>query len=377
MESGSTLPPGIGIVDNGDGTATISGTPTDVFSIADVVFVASNSVANTTLTISFRVQGVLPRLVAVGAQNLIVNEVYPGITLTLIAGYPAPTWSAPLLPSGLTLNPATGAITGTPDTEGVTEVVITATNSVGTSLPMTVTFTVGATLSAPVFGSIGAQELTVGEQYDFNFPISGRPSPVITERAPVSYRDTATASFDINLVTAEGRWRGAARIGNRIHFVSQATNVTKAFDFNGDEQAGDNITLVGAPSSLRAMIATNTRIFVIGQNGTTAFAFDHSGNSVPTENIVLGTGSWEGGTANDDFIWFVDNTSDSLVAYNHSRNRVTEQDISLGAGNWRSIVLLATRMYVLDDATDSARAFNYDITDSDRREPDDDIEPLL
>ena len=48
----------------------------------------------------------------------------------------------------------------------------------------------------------------------------------------------------------------------------------------------------------------------------------------------------------------------------------------MGAGNWRSVVLLATRMYVLDDATDSARAFNYDITDSDRREPDDDIGPF-
>ena len=88
LQSGSTLPPGIGIVDNGDGTATVSGTPTDVFSTADVVFVASNSAGDVPLTVSFTVQGVLPRLVAIGAQTLTVNQVYPGITLTTIAGYP-------------------------------------------------------------------------------------------------------------------------------------------------------------------------------------------------------------------------------------------------------------------------------------------------
>ena len=260
-------------MDNGDGTATVSGTPTDVFPIADVVFVASNSVADASLTLSFRVQGVIPVLSAVGAQTLNAGQQYT-YQLTITEGYPAPTWSAPLLPSGLNLNAATGEITGSANDVGVTDVVFTASNSAGSSLPITVTFTVNESLAAPVFAAIADQELTVGEQYDFDFPISGRPSPVITERAPVYYRKASTpqepddtSHFDIDLVTAEGRWRGATRIGNRIHFVSQATNVTKAFDFNGAEQAGDSITLVGAPSSLRAMIATNTRIFVIGLNG--------------------------------------------------------------------------------------------------------------
>lgn len=58
------------------------------------------------------------------------------------SGTPTPTYTATGLPAGLTLNGATGAITGTPTTPGSSTVTITASNGTAPNATTTVTITV-------------------------------------------------------------------------------------------------------------------------------------------------------------------------------------------------------------------------------------------
>jgi len=61
----------------------------------------------------------------------------------LVADEAIVTWVATPLPAGLMLDPATGLITGTPTTAGVTSVVVTGTDAAGNvSAPATITWTV-------------------------------------------------------------------------------------------------------------------------------------------------------------------------------------------------------------------------------------------
>ena len=62
-----------------------------------------------------------------------VDVAFPGYVFTA-AGYPAPSFAVVggALPAGLALDPATGALTGTPTTPGTSTFTVSATNSVGT-----------------------------------------------------------------------------------------------------------------------------------------------------------------------------------------------------------------------------------------------------
>ena len=63
------------------------------------------------------------------------------------------TWSAPDLPAGLSINSATGQITGTPTSAGTFSVKVTATDAVtGTSGSASFTWTVGVTVSVTITG---------------------------------------------------------------------------------------------------------------------------------------------------------------------------------------------------------------------------------
>ena len=287
--------------------------------------------------------------VVTGTQTLRTNMLYE---LQLEAtGFPTSiTWgvTSGALPNNVILNTATGEIRGTPDTDqSASAVVITASNGVSPDATITITFEV-VTRIAPAFGAIAPQMLVVNVAYTYTLPVTGTPTPVVTEQS--QFLGRAISSGNINL--AVGVWRGGTRIGNRIHFVRDTTNVTTAYDFNGGRQSSDDITLTGA-SSIRGIVSTDDRIYVFSLAGTSALAFNHSGGRVSGDDIDLssfGTGNrWEGATRTDSLIYFVDNVDDVARAYNFDRTRSAENDISLGEGAWRSALALRDRIYFLND----------------------------
>jgi PKD repeat protein len=147
-------------------TGAITGTPT-ASGTFNVTLTAANTAGTSTATLTI--------VVAPAAVAPIITSptTAPGATGTpfvtyVIAGTGLPTsYTATGLPPGLTLNPLTGAINGTPTTPGTYVVAITATNTTGTSTA-TVTMVIAGpssrivNFSARALSGPGSQTLIVG-----------------------------------------------------------------------------------------------------------------------------------------------------------------------------------------------------------------------
>ncbi|HKN71090.1 MAG TPA: putative Ig domain-containing protein, partial [Terriglobales bacterium] len=157
LATGSSLPAGLNL----SGTGMITGTPsgnvvgptsftvvvTDSETPTAQTASATLSIAITVAPLSVTTSGSLPTGVA--------NSVYPGVTLLATGGIqPYINWSVvggnTNLPPGLTLNAATGAISGTPTTAGTTTFTVTVTDSEATpktATSATLTITVNPAVS--------------------------------------------------------------------------------------------------------------------------------------------------------------------------------------------------------------------------------------
>jgi hypothetical protein len=126
-----TLPAGVTFTDNNNNTATIAGTPaagTQAGSpYAWVITAANGAPPDATQNFTFNVT--CPVITVSGTiPALVVNVAMTPVTFTQVGGNPPITWSATGLPTGLTINPATGDVTGTPTVTGTFNVTITASD---------------------------------------------------------------------------------------------------------------------------------------------------------------------------------------------------------------------------------------------------------
>ena len=91
----------------------------------------NGTIVNTGGTLTGEPGGIIVTAPAITTESLPDGTVGQSYTATLEATGNNITWSASGLPAGLTLDADTGAITGTPTTDGQFQVTVTATNSVG------------------------------------------------------------------------------------------------------------------------------------------------------------------------------------------------------------------------------------------------------
>jgi prepilin-type N-terminal cleavage/methylation domain-containing protein len=94
-----------------------------------------------------------PVVTPLSAQTNYTGDVV-SLPMTVSGGTPAVTWSATGLPSGLTLDPDTGLITGTPSAAGTSSVQVTVTDADGRLNKTTFTWTV---IQAPSVTNPGTQ----------------------------------------------------------------------------------------------------------------------------------------------------------------------------------------------------------------------------
>jgi PKD repeat protein len=139
-------------------TGVITGIPTTVTGAAPYIVTASNSAGSTTATLSITVMAAPANLVySVNPASYPAGTAITPNTPTSTGGAVASYSVAPALPANLTLNAATGVITGIPSTVTATaNYVVTATNAVSfatTSLSITVVAAIvapsGATVTPP------------------------------------------------------------------------------------------------------------------------------------------------------------------------------------------------------------------------------------
>jgi hypothetical protein len=123
------------------------------------------------------------------------------------------SYGAAVLPAGLTLSTATGAITGTPTGAGTSNVTISATNSAGTG-SATLVITVNPSASAPVISSSLAQSGTVGSAFNYQITASG---------SPTSY-GAAVLPAGLTLNTSTGAITGTPMAAGTSNVSISATN---------------------------------------------------------------------------------------------------------------------------------------------------------
>ena len=176
VDGDGVLPTGVSLVDNNDGTATLSGTPSgNANSVYTFTIKAHNSSGDAYQVFTMTIDRA-PTVANVPNETLNVGTAFSLGVSTL--GYPYPAFSVTGLPAGLSLTDngdGTGTISGTPSvgSGGVYTVVVTATNGLGTN-SNSATFKVD---EVPVITSNNSATATRGSAFSFQVTSTGYPAP--------------------------------------------------------------------------------------------------------------------------------------------------------------------------------------------------------
>jgi len=199
------LPMGVTFTDNGDGTATIAGTPTGSASgVYTLTMKAKNSQQTVTQTFVLTVNRA-PTINNVTTKTTSVGTAFSMTVNTNGYNTPAITESG-TLPNGLTFSDngdGTATIAGTPTTGSGNSysITITATNQLGTTSQ---TFTLRVK-EAPTITSATTANATVGSAFSFQVTDTGFPDPSISK--------TGTLPSGITFQASTGTFSGTPRAG--------------------------------------------------------------------------------------------------------------------------------------------------------------------
>ncbi len=192
------------------------------------------------------------------------------------SGRPAPVFSVASgsLPSGLTLDPVTGVLSGTPDTLGDSTFTIKAAN--GTSpaaVTMPITIHVAPTPAAPVFTAAAPPSAAkTGVAYTYTFAATGQPAPTFSIA-------TGTLPTGLTLNATTGVLSGTPTAGGVFTFTVKAANgvspdaVTPSLTIN-----------VAAPPVFTAVTPPGAK-----KGSAYSYTFTASGNPAPTFSIASGS----------------------------------------------------------------------------------------
>jgi hypothetical protein len=188
-------------------------------------------------TMAFAVSRVeAPRLFTGPLRQLSVGS---PCQVTLGANGVASNWSAAFLPGGLTFDPATGRITGTPSTAGYFNTVITATlrgEVLRTILPLQVLagpITSYAAWTTNHFGAAAGDPAISGAEVDTDAdgvanlmeylsagdPTLGDPQPGAPSRVRVGGNDYLSLTFDVDPGVSDASWSVEVS-GDLVHWTS-------------------------------------------------------------------------------------------------------------------------------------------------------------
>jgi hypothetical protein len=211
------LPAGLSV---NTATGAITGTPTAV-GVATVTLSATNAGGTGTATLTLTV--------AVGAPAITSASTASGTTgtafsYTITATNSPTSYNATGLPAGLSVNTATGAITGTPTAVGVATVTLSATNAAGTGTA-TLTLTIrGGAVAVTVAGQAGTSGSTdgAGSAARFNFPsdvvVDAAGNRFVVDSSNHTIRKTTTAGVTSTFAGVAGTPGSTDATGSAARF---------------------------------------------------------------------------------------------------------------------------------------------------------------
>jgi hypothetical protein len=284
-----TLPPGITFTDNGDGTGTFSGTPTDKTNTSYPVMVQASSPAGTTtqaLTIGI---GPAPTVAAADTAIFTVGS-HDSLAIASSAN-PRPSFSATGLPSGLTLTDngdGTAVISGTPDAGGggTYPVAVTATNPYGrTTKNISLTVNQAAAFAGTETGlTCASSDPTITSATFFGnsgwtLCATGYPTPRFTLAGQlpsgITFTDNGDGSAQISGTADQGT---GGPYPLTLTITNGVAKVTEALTLNVDQPVQST--------------STNSTTFVAGQPNS--YVISATGYPIPTLAIDSGGFGCEG-----------------------------------------------------------------------------------
>ena len=266
-ETGS-LPTGVTFVDNGNGTATLSGTPasgTQTQSPYVFTITAQNGV-NPAATQSFTLQVVLTQPPAITSPSSTSFTVSAAGSFTVQAtGAPTPALSETgSLPASVIFHDngnGTATISGTATATGSSTITITAANGIGTNATQSFTLNV---VAAPVITSFSAaaSPITAGASTTLTAVFSNGTGSVnngvgaVTNNVAVTVSPASTTTYTLTVTNAAG-----------TSVTSQATVTVVAAPVITSFTAGSTTIVSGTPTTLTPVFNAGAGISASIDNG--------------------------------------------------------------------------------------------------------------
>ena len=197
-----------------------------------------------------------------GAAPIITNNpltaagtVGAPFTFTITASGMPMSYTISSLPAGLVFNAGSGAISGTPTAAGVTVVTLAATNSAGTSSPVTLTITIAPVGAAPIITSPTTAPGTVGTIFvTYLITASGSPTSYTAGGLPpglalnaltgaIDGTPTAAGTYDATIAAMNSVGTGISNVSMVI--ASQPTSRLVNLSARAFVGTGGNVLIVG------------------------------------------------------------------------------------------------------------------------------------
>jgi len=165
----TTLPAGLNL---NMATGAITGAPSVSGTFIDTIK-ATNAAGTGTQVLTITINS-LPGIPLITSNGAVSGIVGTSFEYSITTNVPVLSYNATNLPAGLSINTATGEITGVPTTIDTTKVIITATNASGTTNNV-LTISITA-LPVPVIISADTATATEGESFTYNIDASNAPT---------------------------------------------------------------------------------------------------------------------------------------------------------------------------------------------------------
>jgi len=291
------LPPGVTFVNNNDGTATLSGTPTAAGSFPITITAANGVAPNATQSYTLTVEQA-PSITSANNATLALNQA--GTFTVTTTGLPTNAsmsiTETGALPAGVTFvnnNNGTATLAGTPTAQGVFPITIAAANGVTPNAAQAFTLTVNA---APAITSANNATFRVGTAGSFTVTTTGTPSGASmalseTGALPsgvtfVSNNDgtatlagtpTAPGTFPITINAANGIAPNASQSFTLTVNQSPAITSAASASFIAGQAGTFTVTTTGSPTNASMTISETGSLpagvsFVNNGNGTATIA---------------------------------------------------------------------------------------------------------
>ncbi len=263
-----SLPSGVTFTDNGDGTATLAGTPqASTGGTYSLTFTASNGVGSDAAQSFTLTVNQAPAITSASSTTFTAGAA-GSFTITA-TGFPTPTLSessSDTLPTGVTFNAATGVLGGTPaaGTGGTYTLTFTASNGVGSDAAQSFTLTVN---QAPAITSASSTTFTAGAAGSFTVTATGFPTPTLSE----SSSDTLPTGVTFNAATGVLGGTPAAGTGGTYTLTFTASN-----GVGSDAAQSFTLTVNQVP----AITSASSTTFTAGAAGS--FTITATGFPTPT-----------------------------------------------------------------------------------------------